>query len=405
MSICCTECFDEKFLSEAIAQVGTRADCPYCESTNVLCAPLKIIGHMIREGVARAYREAGDEAGPHDSEDDVYVWGDPRNAPTMLEILRDTESIFSDALAGAEDRLLDDLLDASAPVLRRQKDYLDHDLLGDSGALLYPRDGFLGAQETLFASSWTAFKYRVQHVARFFDGPGLGAPRTALLQRVQRHLTKLEVVLPAGTRLFRVRPISDEQQLPRDPSDQARDVGPAPARRSKGNRMSPPGISYTYLCFDPETALDEVRNRGATRYWMGTFVTCKALTIVDLSFTSGRKPQSIFDPKYDHPYRLLAPTLRDFADEISRPIDGSDEALDYVPTQVLTEFLGSNGADGVQYRSSRRAKGINLTLFCGRALEHDAVAPDLDPGAPDSWRTGFTPFTEWLELTDAHELS
>jgi hypothetical protein len=193
------------------------------------------------------------------------------------------------------------------------EDYLEQDLLGDGSALLYLRDGFLGAQETLFDSSWSAFKYRVQHVTRFFDGTLLGAPRVSLLQRVQRQLARLEVILPAGTTLFRARVAPCNEFLPPEHDGCAREVGPAPARKSRGNRMSPPGISYTYLSFDTQTALEEVRRGDADGYWVGQFVTRRPLTIVDLSFTPGRASQSIFDPKYDHQFRLLAPSLRELS--------------------------------------------------------------------------------------------
>lgn len=401
MNFCCVECFRDPVLRDAVIRQRNTGDCSYCGSTNVACGSLAFLGQMIRDGIHRAYREAADEAGPHDSEDDVYIWNDPRNAPTMLEILRDEEGAFSDALEGSEEDLLGDLLEASAPIRRRMKDLLEPDPLGDWSASLYLRDGILGAQDSLFDSSWLAFKYRVQHVARFFDGQGLGAPRHSLLKRVQDQLWKLQVVLPQGTHLFRARPVWGDVPLPHVHSERLREIGPAPLRMSRGSRMSPPGISYTYLSIDAETALSEVSRAGTSKYWVGEFTTRSELTIVDLSFTAGHKSQSIFDPLYDHRHRLLYPALSDFAREVSRPISANDEALDYVPTQVLTEFLRSKHANGVQYTSARQPKGMNLTLFCGYPLSGDEV--DLDPGAPKSWRSGFTPFTEWLNLVDIQE--
>jgi hypothetical protein len=167
--------------------------------------------------------------------------------------------------------------------------------------------------------------------------------------------------------------------------------------------MNPSGISYTYASLEPETALAEVRAGGGEKCWVGEFATKVPLRIVDLSLTSGKKPSSIFDPDYDHEHRLLFPSLRAFAREISKEISADDEGLDYVPTQVLTEFLRSRGAHGVQYRSARSGQGMNVTLFCGRPLEEDGVAPHLALGAPDDWGKGFTPFTDWLEFRSARE--
>src|SRR5690349_10819258 len=115
MKVCCVECFRDPALRSAILLHGTLGTCPYCKSTSVACAPLDLVGRQIREGLYRAYGPAESEAGPYDPEDKVYLWGDPSNAPTLLEVLRDDEEIFADAIKGAESRLLEDLLSESAP--------------------------------------------------------------------------------------------------------------------------------------------------------------------------------------------------------------------------------------------------------------------------------------------------
>lgn len=403
MSRCCVECFADPYLREEIDGIGERGDCHYCKRTTVVCADVEAVGDLIREGLGRAYREADDEAGPYDSEDDAYIWMDPREAPTLLEVLRDDEETFALDLGDATELLLADLLDASAPRPHRMKDLLEPDPFGDPQTRLFLTNAFFGAQDSRFDSSWEAFKFQVQHVARFFDGSALGAPREELLDRVHKQLQKLELSLPAGTHLFRARIAPKNASLPSAPIEQARELGPAPVRKSKAGRMNPPGISYTYLSMEPETALAELRSTGIDTCWVGEFVTKIPLTIVDLSFTNGMKPLSIFDPGYDHEHRLLLPSLRAFAREISQEINESDEALDYIPTQVLTEFLRSKGACGVQYSSARKDKGMNLTLFCGRSLEEDGVLPHLDPGTPKHWGKGFTRFDEWLDCLRVSE--
>jgi hypothetical protein len=66
--------------------------------------------------------------------------------------------------------------------------------------------------------------------------------------------------------------------------------------------------------------------------------------------------------------------LHEIADEISQPIARDDRVhVEYVPTQVVTEFLRtvatSNGSriDGIRYRSSRRSGGSSLVLFADQA--------------------------------------
>jgi len=172
-------------------------------------------------------------------------------------------------------------------------------------------------------------------------------------------------------------------------------MGPAPARKSKGNRMSPPGISYTYLSEDRETASLEVQHDIPSPVWIVEFTTKKPLRLVDLTGKSLAIP-SIFDPLYDHERRLLVPTLIQFAKEISQHIEPEDEELDYVPTQVMTEYFRAQEADGIRYMSARRDGGTNIVLFCGRRLLEEGLLPELEPGAPDKWSRSFESSGEWL---------
>jgi hypothetical protein len=59
-----------------------------------------------------------------------------------------------------------------------------------------------------------------------------------------------------------------------------------------------------------------------------------------------------------------------FIDHVfSKPISVGDRKIDYVPTQVLTEFFKSQGYDGIGYTSSL-GEGQNLALF-----DLDAAVP------------------------------
>jgi hypothetical protein len=53
---------------------------------------------------------------------------------------------------------------------------------------------------------------------------------------------------------------------------------------------------------------------------------------------------------------------QDIDDAFSRPVVPTDEASDYVPTQVLAEFFKVNGFDGLAYRSAL-GDGHNIVLF------------------------------------------
>jgi hypothetical protein len=53
----------------------------------------------------------------------------------------------------------------------------------------------------------------------------------------------------------------------------------------------------------------------------------------------------------------------DINDAFSKPAQRSDDSLDYIPTQILSELFKSNGIDGVAYKSSYGEAGYNIALF------------------------------------------
>jgi len=100
-------------------------------------------------------------------------------------------------------------------------------------------------------------------------------------------------------------------------------------------------------------------------YAIGLFETIRKLTVIDLS--NVRQP-SIFDASDDTDYDwwlFMNQFLRDF----SSPIERDDRIhIDYVPTQVITEYLrdaklAGNQIDGIKYRSARNKGGICYVFF------------------------------------------
>jgi hypothetical protein len=53
----------------------------------------------------------------------------------------------------------------------------------------------------------------------------------------------------------------------------------------------------------------------------------------------------------------------DINDAFSKPVERSDNSLDYIPTQILSELFKCNDLDGVGYKSSYGEIGFNLALF------------------------------------------
>lgn len=131
--------------------------------------------------------------------------------------------------------------------------------------------------------------------------------------------------------------------------------------------MSPEGISMFYAAGDPDTALAELRPRTFPRAaTVATWVTAHEfpyLDLVDITIPS----------TFDMTGRVRRPWLgflSRFAAELAKPIDIDAGPIDYVPTQIFTEYVRHVLVDvdatplrGIRYGSATRLGGISRVLF------------------------------------------
>jgi hypothetical protein len=136
--------------------------------------------------------------------------------------------------------------------------------------------------------------------------------------------------------------------------------------------MSAAGISAFYGAFDRETAVLETASGMVEPAWatLGNFRVIRDLRLVE--FTTVPTSPSIFDSKF----RGVRPGLRflhDFLADFTAPVlkDGR-EHIDYVPTQVVAEYLrfihrdnGGRPIDGILYKSARHEGAHACVLFFG----------------------------------------
>ena len=176
----------------------------------------------------------------------------------------------------------------------------------------------------------------------------------------------LVVKISAGSDFFRARSSPSNK-----PHTTARDLGPAPQDSAAANRMSPMGIPMFYGASDEHTALDEISSTEPKEDWfsVGKFVTARDFDLIDLTHLP-RVP-SIFDQE-SRSRRAPFQFLHSFAREISALVirDSSREHIDYVPTQILTEYfrrvyrtVKGDRVRGILYNSARRTGGKCCVLF------------------------------------------
>ena len=106
-------------------------------------------------------------------------------------------------------------------------------------------------------------------------------------------------------------------------------------------RMNARGIPVFYGATHPEAALAEVRPPVGSKVVIAQFDISRPLRLLDVAslqslFVGG----SLFDPMY-LASKQKAAFLEWLSESITMPVVPDDEALKYIPTQVIAEYLAS----------------------------------------------------------------
>lgn len=134
-------------------------------------------------------------------------------------------------------------------------------------------------------------------------------------------------------------------------SKEASFVPPRTAKVGEG-RANPKYVKYLYVAEDPLTAIFEVRPLLLDSINVSKIQVNEPLKIaniaVDLKF-----------PKCEDA-TLEMHIMQMIQGAFSYPTNNTD---DYIPTQVISEYLRSLGYDGIRFNSSLHDGGVNLTIF------------------------------------------
>lgn len=122
-----------------------------------------------------------------------------------------------------------------------------------------------------------------------------------------------------------------------------------------------------YGASDAHTALSEVSAHNTRQHAVvGEFHAARDILVIDM--TALPELPSIFEEDCAQRYDTVS-FLKRFAEDLALPIElDGREHIEYVPTQVFTEYLRYafpvHRPDGLVFNSAR-AVGRNYVLFCG----------------------------------------
>ena len=215
--------------------------------------------------------------------------------------------------------------------------------------------------------NWEKFKKHTKHKARFFEHKESPVNIREELKQFKFIFNSLKV-LGHKQHIFRARELNPKLKEKLNSSSkeiQRKELGKAPIEIVKNNRFSPIGISYGYFSFNKETALSEIRAEIGQEVVIGHFTLKENLNLIDFTknymFSNNLKDKS--NPFDKDKFNILLLDLYSFIFDISKPILPNDTSLEYVPTQIMSEYIWSLGYDGFMFDSSQYKDGKNIILF------------------------------------------
>jgi len=201
---------------------------------------------------------------------------------------------------------------------------------------------------------WDDLRDEMMHRNRWFLDEPIDLDLLASL--LEQLIAPEEVITEITSLWYRSRLLSDDKPLPLG------EMGAPPANRAGHGRANPAGIPYLYLGSTATTAVAEVRPHTGERVCLATFHVTP-IHAVDL-----RNPRKSISPFILENAEQVAklrsglPLLERLGEELTKPVQSSSAAFEYIPSQYLCEFIKTCGYQGVIYRSSV-SDGVNLALF------------------------------------------
>lgn len=315
--LCCMNCFNDIYLKKFIQDNGELADkCDFCSSEQSICLePSSLLEKF--EFLIGSFEE-------------------DNNGNPLSTLLNDTYAIFHKNINKTE--------------LLLQK------ILGET----YQKKKYKPRFDTsYYANQWNEFKEEIKHENRFF-------PVNSIYSSIFNIEKKESIFFNLLSQL--TKKISKEQIFYRarvsENKLKAKNMGAPPKGTSSAGRANPIGISYLYLANNLDTCISEVRPSNASSIYVSECnISNGNINILDL--TNPKKDTSImaFEANALGLVSSYLELLEILSSELSKPILPNNSIIDYIPTQLLCEFIKSVGKfDGIAFNSSFN-HGTNYVFY------------------------------------------
>lgn len=346
----CENCVVDSALQIIVSDYLTSYKCDYCDDVSedgYIAAPFNLIMYRVYESVSKEWSDAQDVDMP-------WVEGG------WLEEQSYIYEVLEDFNPGWGSKLLEDIAECFDPMAH----WVRHS--GGDWSISDPSDTLIYGWESFKNQVLTKTRYLFlsEPEDEFSSGRPDYIPIPAMLNALGQTCIneKLIQTIPAGSEFYRVRAAKKNESF-----STFSEMGVPPVGVASAGRMNPAGISYFYIAYDRETAEKEVIS-WSKRWYLAKFVLKKDITVID--FSTLPEIPSIFEPDL-YQSRHNRYFLKAFCRDLLAPVEKDDrEHVDYVPTQIVSEYFRHNFKDeskqnilGIKYSSVKNNEGENLAVF------------------------------------------
>jgi len=205
--------------------------------------------------------------------------------------------------------------------------------------------------------SFLLFQQEIKHVHRYIRTPAT----EEFLNVLGKTCKKREDKIPQNSILWRAQlgndfkkvEIKDKNDIVVDYYEEAYPFSKERMKPDKNHcsegRANPKGIPYLYLATKKETAMAEVRPWIGANISLAQFKILEDITIINFSLDEVKRTLIYLkEPKPDKREDIV---WADINDAYSKPVDRINNIIEYVPTQIISEFIRKQGYAGIAYKS------------------------------------------------------
>ncbi len=357
----CSCHFEDVFLKQFIDENSKKGMCYYCsKNEDVILLPTLI--EFIYEKITQYYGDIEDQGLPSakswiDKDDDEnfpYYDSSGLVVPNNRKVYDIEELLFEVGLYIKDSNLYKDILDCFDDT----KQYCLIEALYDT-------------KEEELSYKWEQFCSIVKTSRRYTF---LTMPEFSINEHSNNRLNNIlselgnavnnanliSILDPTKCSIFRCRKHNNEEIV-----NSFTNLASPPSKNASRNRMSPAGISMFYGAFSPKTAFLEISyvNNPEENVSIGLFTLQKPIKVIDLS---GLFHLSIFG---NSDFNVMS-FLKSFVLEISKPFIENEKNIEYVPTQIITEYFRyifktkeDENINGLIYQSASNKGDLCCVLF------------------------------------------